>query len=187
MDRLIGFLTGMLQGFEKWDKARLAKELRELFYFINKQVFKQIPSISAVGGILVGAWVSSTFTTSRVKGTLASFGVIKGGTHVVSPGTYRFLSIFLPIITAGITAYVIQKTLKTYREKQLDRNMARVASLGQEVQAEVRERLTLLEKAKEAGLLSAGEYQTKRANLYQAYSKALPSKIEEFIIKKLTG
>lgn len=187
MDRLIEFFIGIFRRFEKWDKARFVKESRELLYFINRQVFNQIPSVSAIGGILIGAWVSSTFTTSQIKGTLASLGLIKGASHVVSSAKYRFLSIFLPVLAAGITAFVIQKTLKAYREKQLEMNMAKVAGLGKEIQAELREKLTLLEKAEKAGLLSAGEYETKKANLYQTYSKTPASKIEEFIIKKLTG
>lgn len=187
MNRSTGFFADILQRLEKMDKDRFFKELRELFYFINRQVLNQIPGVSAIGAILVGAWVSSTFTTSEIKGRLASLGLIEGGTHVVSSATFRLLSVFLPILAAGLTAYLIQKTLKSYRQDQLDRNMVRATRLGEEVKAELQGKLALLEKVKEAGILSAGEYYAKKANLYQAYSRALPSKIEEFIIRKLTS
>ncbi|MBI5644062.1 MAG: hypothetical protein HY954_11390 [Deltaproteobacteria bacterium] len=186
MDKLIRSLIEQLQRLEKMDKAALAKEFKEFLYFINKQVFKQIPSLSAIGGLLVGAWVSSTFTTSPIKGTLASLGLIKGGKHVVSSATYTLLAIILPILSAALTAYIIQKTLKSYREKQLQRNMAAVAGLGKEVQAKLQEKLALLEKAREAGIVSESEYHTKRAGLYQSYSRTLSSRIEEIVIDKLS-
>jgi hypothetical protein len=99
---VIRFLIETLQYLEQLDKAKLAKELGELFYYINKRVFSQIPGVSAIAGLLVGSWVASTFTTSRLKGFLASWGLIKGGTRVVSTTTYSFLSISLPILAADI-------------------------------------------------------------------------------------
>ncbi|MBI5468729.1 MAG: hypothetical protein HY891_06300, partial [Deltaproteobacteria bacterium] len=75
MDKFIRSLIELLQRLEKMDKAALVKESRELLFFINRQAFRQIPSLSAIGGILVGAWISSTFTTSPIKGALASFGL----------------------------------------------------------------------------------------------------------------
>mgnify|MGYP000261964463 CR=1 FL=1 len=153
---------------------------------MNKQLFSQIPGVSAIAGILVGSWVASTFTNSPVKGFLSSVGLMKGGTHVVSTTTYRFLSVFLPVTATAITAYAVQKALKQYRKKRLERNMASVAQLGQEVQAELRGKMSILGKAREAGLISDSEYQTKTANLYQSYCRS-SSKIEEIIIKKLEG
>ena len=187
MNKVIRLLIEILQELEKLDKAKLAQELRELFHYINKQVFRQIPGVSAIAGLLVGSWVASTFTTSRFKGFLASWGLIKGGTRVVSTTTYSFLSISLPILAAALTAYIVQKAMKAYREKQLKRNMARVAQLGKEVQAEIQEKLNILEKAREAGLVSASEYSTKKSTLYQAYSRASAFKFQEFLIKKLTS
>ena len=186
MDRFIRSLIEVLQRLEKMDKVALARETRELLYLINRQAFKQIPSLSAIGGILVGAWVSSTFTTSPVKGALASFGLIKGGRHVVSSATYAFLSVLLPILCAALTAYLIQKTLKHYRRKQLERNIEKAARLAPDVQARLKEKLSLLEKAKEAGIVSESEYHTKRAALYQSFSRKLPSKIEALVIDKLS-
>jgi len=109
MNKLIRLFIEILQDFEKLDRARLAQELRELFHYINKQLFSQIPGVSAIAGLLVGSWVASTFTTSRFKGFLASWGLIKGGTRVVSASTYSFLSISLPILAAALTAYAVQK------------------------------------------------------------------------------
>jgi len=129
MKKLIRFLIEILQDLEKMDKDRLAKELGELFFYINRQVFSQIPGVSAIAGLLVGSWVASTFTTSPLKGFLASWGLIKGGTRVVSTTTYSLLSISLPILGAGFTAYIVQKAMKAFRERQLRRNMAGVAQL----------------------------------------------------------
>ena len=168
------------------DKASLARETRELFYYINRQAFKQIPSLSAIGGILVGAWVSSTFTTSPVKGALASFGLIKGGRHVVSSTTYALLSVLLPILSAAVSAYLIQKTLKHFRRKQLERNIEKAARLASELRTSLNDKLALLEKAKEAGIVSESEYHTKKAMLYQSFSRKLASKFEEFVMDKLS-
>jgi len=187
MKKLIRFLIEVLQELEKLDKAKLAKELTELFHYINKQVFSQIPGLSAIAGLGVGSWVASTFTTSRFKGFLASWGLIRGGTRVVSATTYTFLSLSLPIFAAALTAYMAQKAMKSFREKQLERNMVRVALLGKEVQSELEEKLKILDKAKEAGLIAQGEYFTKRANLYQAYARSFPFKFEEFLLKKLVS
>jgi len=77
--------------------------------------------------------------------------------------------------------------MKTYREKQLRRNIACVAQLEKEVQAEIQEKMNILEKAREAGLVSASEYSTKKSNLYQAYSRTSVFKFQEFVIKKLTS
>jgi hypothetical protein len=82
---------------------------------------------------------------------------------------------------------MVQKALKTYREKRLERNMAHVPELGQEVQSQLSDKMKILDQAKDAGLISNNEYQTKMANLYQSYFRNLHFKIEELIIKKLEG
>jgi cell division protein FtsL len=185
MNKLIDYLIELLQNMKNMDRVKLAQEFKEIAYQMNRQLFSQIPGVSAIVGILVGSWVASTFTNSPIKGYLSSWGLMKGGTHVVSTTTYRFLSVILPIIVTAITAYIVQKALKTYREKRLEGSMAHVAQLGQEVQSELRDKMSILDKAKEAGLISENEYQTKMANLYQAYSRNDHSSIEEIIIKKL--
>jgi hypothetical protein len=187
MNKLIDYIIELLQNIKNMDKVKLARELKEIAYHTHKHLFSQIPGASAIAGLLVGSWIASTFTNSPIKGFLSSWGFMKGGTHVVSTTTYRFISVFLPITATVITAYLVQKVLKTYREQQLKRNMAHVEQLGQEVQSEIQDKMSILDKAKEAGLISDNEYHTKIATLYQSYSRDFHSKIEEIIIKKLEG
>jgi hypothetical protein len=185
MNKLIDYLIAFLQNLKQIDKARFHKEMRDLAYYINKQVFSQIPSVSAISGILVGSWVVSTFTTSPLRGFLASWGLMKGGTHVVSSTTYKVLSLFLPILATAVTAYLVQKVLKNYRERRLQRDMTAVARLAKEVQDEVQDKMNILAKAREAGLISESEFQTKTASLYQSYTRTQSSKLEEFFINKI--
>lgn len=187
MGKRIGYFIEKLLEVERWDGAKLANESKEVFYFIRKQVFNQIPSVSAIAGLSAGAWVASTFTTSPIKGTLASWGIIKGGTHVISTRAYGFISLFLPVIAAGIAAYAVQKGLKLYRENQLKMNKAKVSGLEKKMQAELRGKLDILEQAKVAGLISENEYRTKEANLYQAYARANSFKLGEMIINKIAN
>lgn len=187
MSKLIDYVIEFLQNLKNMDRARLAKEFKEFAYHLNRQFFSQIPGVSAIAGLLVGSWVASTFTNSPIKGFLSQWGLMKGGTHVVSTTTYRFLSVFLPVIATAITAYMVQKAMKTYREKRLEKNMTLVEQLGQEVQSELRGKIFILDKAKEAGLISENEYQTKISNLYQSYCRTHHSSLEEIIIKKLEG
>ena len=187
MKKLIRWLIEILQDLEKMDTVRIAKESGELFCYINQQIFNRIPGVSAIAGLLVGSWVASTFTTSPLRGFLASWGIIKGGSRVVSTTTYSFLSIVLPILAAAITAYFVQKAMKVFREKQLYKNKALVAQLGNAIQSEIGEKINILEKAEQMGLLSESEYHTKTANLYQTYARSFPFKFQEFLIKKLSS
>src|SRR5512139_912632 len=124
MKRPEEYLGEIIQYVKTMDRAKLAREFKEIVYHTNKQLFGQIPGVSAVAGILVGSWVASTFTNSPVKGFLSSWGLMKGGTHVVSTTTYRLLSVALPILVTALTAYLVQKGLKTYRKKRLEGNRA---------------------------------------------------------------
>ncbi len=187
MDRLVRYVKESITKMRNMDRADWERELRELVYHTKKQLFSQIPGVSAIAGILVGSWVAGTFTNSPVKGFLSSVGITKGGTHVVSTATYRFLSVVLPILATVMTAYVVQKVMKAYREKQLERNMASVALMGEEVRFDLESRIAILDKAKAAGLLSQREHRTKLANLYQSYCRHDDSGIEEIIINKLEG
>jgi hypothetical protein len=187
MDGLIDTIGERIMKIRNMDRAAWVRELREIAYHVRKQLFSQIPGVSAIAGIFVGSWVAGTFTNSPVKGLLSSWGLMRGGTHVVSTTTYRFLSMVLPILATVLTAYIVQKAMKAYREKQLERNRVSVAQLGQEAQAELREKMDILDRAKEAGLLSESEHRTKMANLYQSYFRHDRSGIEEIIINKLEG
>ncbi len=176
-----------IKALKNMNRAELAKELGEFAYHTRTVLFSQIPGVSAIAGLLAGSWVAGTFTSSPIKGFLSSHGLMKGGTHVVSSTTYSFLSVALPILAIATTAYVVQKVMKTYREKRLQRNMGYVPLLKEEVQAELQAKMDILNKAKEAGLLSESEQRTKMATLYQSYFRSDLSKIEEIIIKKIEG
>jgi len=180
-------LVEQIRNLKHMDRAELAKELEELAYHTRKVLFSQIPGVSAIAGLLAGSWVAGTFTSSPIKGFLSSHGLMKGGTHVVSSTTYSFLSVVMPILAVVLTAYVVQKVMKTYREKQLQRNMGYFPLLKEEAQAELQAKMDILDKAKEAGLLSESEQRTKMAALYQSYIRSDLTKIEEIIIKKIEG
>lgn len=169
------------------DRTRLLKEGKELSAFLARQAFNQIPGVSAVAALIAGWWVASTFTTSPFRAFMARWGVMKGGRHVVNSGTYRFLSIVLPILVAAVTAYAVNKILKVVREQRMQKNMISVSQLGEEIQALVNDRLAILEKAKAAGLLTDGEYLSKKANLYSRYSRIPSSQIKDLLIGKLAS
>jgi len=122
MDKLMDRISERIAKIRNKDRAAWSRELRELAFHVKKQLFSQIPGVSAIAGILVGSWVAGTFTNSPVKGLLSSWGLMKGGTHVVSTATYRLLSFALPILATVLTAYGVQKAMKAYREEQLERN-----------------------------------------------------------------
>jgi len=186
LDRMMDRLIEILSKLKKLDRTQILKELRELSYFVTRQVFNQIPSASALAACIVGVWVASTFTTSPWKALLAKWGIMKGGRHLVSSQMYQFLSVVVPILVAAVTAYLVQKMLKRAREQQMERNIVRVSQLGKDVQTLVQEKLQILEKAKGAGLLSFSEYFAKKANVYATYSRTLPAQFKEFLIGKLT-
>src|SRR3970282_80661 len=116
----------MLYGVDKLrDRTRLLKEGKELSAFLARQAFHQIPGMSAVAALIAGWWVASTFTTSPFRAFMARWGLMKGGRHVVSGSTYRFLSIVLPILVGAAPPYAGSKILKVVREKQMKKNMIR--------------------------------------------------------------
>jgi hypothetical protein len=185
MNSLIDELIKRARNARNMDREQLAREAKELGHHLHKQLFSQIPGVSAIVGLLAGWWVASTFTSSPLRGLLSQWGIMKGGSHVVSSTTYSIISVVLPLIAIAVTAYIVQKVLRTYREQQMERNKACVAGLGDAVRTELSIKISILDKAKEAGLLSEDEYRTKLANLYQSYSRNDHSAIEEIIIRKL--
>jgi altronate dehydratase len=185
MNRLIDDLIGRIKNVRNMDREQLAREAKELGHHLHKQLFSQIPGVSAIVGLLAGWWVASTFTSSPLRGLLSQWGIMKGGSHVVSSTTYSIISIVLPLIAIAVTAYIVQKVLRAYREQQMERNKAYVAELGEAVRSEMSGKISILDKAREADLLSEDEYRTKVASLYRSYSRNYHSKIEEIIIKKL--
>ena len=77
--------------------------------------------------------------------------------------------------------------MKHYREKRLERDKAFVAQLGEKVLADLQQKMSILDMAKEAGLLSESECDTKIANLYQSYSRNDRSSLKDILFKKLQG
>ena len=187
MDKLIDTVINILVRFKSLDKTKMIKESKEFIQLFLKQLYNQIPGVSAAAGLIAGTWVASTFTTSPFKARLASWGLIKGARHVVSSSMYQFLSIFIPLLIAGMTAYAVQKLLKMFRTRQMARNRAIIEQMEPAVQSALKGKLDILEKAKEAGILSSGEYFTKKSNLYQTYSRILPEKLKDLLINKLAG
>jgi hypothetical protein len=187
MDKIKETISEHIAKIQKMDRDDWIRELTEIAYLAKKHLFSQIPGVSALAGILVGGWVAGTFTNSPVKGFLSSVGLMKGGTHVVSNLTYKFLSLVLPVLAMAVTTYAVQKGMKAYREKQLEKNMAYAASMKEELRAELKAKMAILDAAREAGLLSESEHRTKVANLYQSYVRSDRSKIEEAILRKIEG
>lgn len=162
--------TLAVQKIKTIDRKRVAQEAKELALYINKQFFSQIPGVSALAGIGVGTWVAGTFTTSKFWGTLAQWGWTRGPSIVVSGNTYKFLSVFLPVLATAVTAYAVQKILSTYRRKRLESDMRKVNEMDDDTQDAVEDRLAVLDQAQELGLISKSEHYSKRCALYQKYA-----------------
>lgn len=170
------------------DMNRLSGESKEFLSFIKKHLFNKVPSVSTLVGVAVGAYVSSVFATSPVRGMMATLGIINSSANVVSPLSYRLLSVFLPLFAAATTVYLVQKWLKSYRRRHIARYAEMAAGFDREKKEELASKLALLGRAKETGLLTESEYEAKLAGLYQTYTRTLlPPGVEEFILKKLTS
>lgn len=185
MEKILDALIGLLQRMKRLDRRESQKEARDLAQHLLRQIFNQIPAVSGAAGLLAGGWVASTFTTSPWKAALARYGVVKGGKHVVSGLTYKFLSVGLPMLSVAVAGYLVQKALRRYRDVRMERDMRRVARSGAEIQEAVRERLGVLDKALELGLVSASEHRTKKADLYASCSRVLPPSVRQLIASKL--
>lgn len=166
----------------------LSGETKEFFNFIKKHLFNKVPSASALAGVAAGAFVSSAFDTAPARSMMETFGIMGANADVVSPAAHRIFSVFLPLFAAATTVYVVQKWLKAYRKKQMARYALMAERLDNERKEELSSRLALLEKAKETGLLTGSEYDSKLSGLYHAYTKTiLPPEVGEFIFRKLTS
>lgn len=186
MDKFIDYIIALIEKLKHIDREVLVKEGKEISRFLVSQLYKQIPGVSGIAAMMVGAWVASTFTSSPWRAALSRWGLIQGGKYYVSGWMYNLLSVGLPILTAALTAYLVQKLLKHYREQQMEKNIIKVSQMGKETQSLVKERLVILEKAKEANLLSQSEYLTKKAIMYSRYSRIPPKQVEKLIINKLS-
>lgn len=179
--------TAAPQASSKSEMDFLKGEFKELLNFVNRQVFNQIPSLSAIAGIIAGAWVMSTFTASPIKGTLAEWGLIEGGTHVVSSGTYKFMAVVLPVLATSVTAYVVHKALYSFREMQIELYQSRAARLDDKTLSILRTKLTALENAKAEGILSWSEYRAKMVGIYHPFVGKPGSKMEKVIMSKVSA
>lgn len=181
-------LSEVVSRFKNTDMNRLSGEPKEFLSFVKKHLFNKVPSVSALSGVVAGAYVSSVFTSSPVQGMMTAIGILGRNADIASPPALRLFSIFLPLFAAATTVYLVQKWLKSFRKKQIAKYREMTARLDKTRQEELASKLDLLEKAKETGLITGSEYEAKLAGLYQGYTKTLlPPSVEEFILKKLTS
>ena len=75
------------------------------------------PRASALAGLAVGWWVTQTYTDSHWRSALRSLGIGHGGTHVVSRGTYRAMSFWLPVLAAAVCAYLGDRLCRALTRK----------------------------------------------------------------------
>jgi len=68
-----------------------------------------LPRASALVGLAVGWWLADTYTDSHLKSVLNSLGLGGGGKRVVSGETYRTMMFWLPILAAGLFAYLADR------------------------------------------------------------------------------
>jgi len=76
-----------------------------------------IPRTSALAGLAAGWWVANTFTDSHWRSALRSFGIGRGGTHVVSADTLQAMSFWLPIVSAALCAYLGDRLAHSLRRR----------------------------------------------------------------------
>ena len=77
-----------------------------------------VPKTPALAGMVVGWWIANTYTDSRVRSALRSVGLGQGGTHVVSGSTYKAMNFWLPLLAAAVCAYLGERLVRSYRERQ---------------------------------------------------------------------
>ena len=79
---------------------------------------KLVPRASALAGLAVGWWVTSTYTDSHLRSVMNTVGLGRGGTHVVSGTTYKAMNFWLPILAAAICAYLGDRLARRIGERQ---------------------------------------------------------------------
>jgi hypothetical protein len=87
---------------------------RAIWDQLRPQLF---PRASVLAGLTVGWWVTQTYTDSHWRSTLNSIGIGHGGTHLVSSGTYRAMSFWLPLLAAALCAYVGDRVAHAVRQR----------------------------------------------------------------------
>lgn len=64
-----------------------------------------VPRVPALAGLVVGWWVTRTFTDSRWSAALHRFGIGSGPTRALDGDTYRALKFWLPLLAAALCSY----------------------------------------------------------------------------------
>ena len=75
-----------------------------------------LPKAPAIAGLTVGWWIANTYTDSHLRSALRSLGLGSGGgTRVVSSSTYEAMTFWLPLLAAGLCAYLGERVGAYYR------------------------------------------------------------------------
>ena len=64
------------------------------------------PRLPALAGLVVGWWVASTFTDSRLGAALHSLGIGSGPRRAVSSSTLHAMEFWLPVLAAAVCSYL---------------------------------------------------------------------------------
>ena len=65
-----------------------------------------LPRAPALAGMAAGWWATHAYTDSHWRATLGALGFGSGGTGVVDPETHQAMNFWLPILAAGLCAYI---------------------------------------------------------------------------------
>lgn len=163
----------------------IRRELREVGYYLRRQLTLKIPSVSGLAALLVAGWVASSFTTSPIRHFFARAGWVRDSRHYVRSATYQRLAIGLPFLAAAITAYGVNRVLRARRAFWLRQDAMIVARLADR-QREVQRRERVLDEALQLGLLSAAEHENKRSALYACYAREAGNGLGKLLAGKLT-
>lgn len=102
---------------------RLGGEARELGRSVWLQLRPTVlPRFPALIGLAVGWWLAETYTSSHLKSVLHSLGIGGGGRKVVSGETYRAMIFWLPILAAGLCAYLAERAKFLIQRRYLPEN-----------------------------------------------------------------
>lgn len=69
-----------------------------------------LPRSPALVGLAVGWWLANTYTDSQVQSVLRSLGIGHGGRRVVSSDTYEAMMFWMPVVSAAVCAYLVDRT-----------------------------------------------------------------------------
>ena len=96
-------------------------EARQLGRSVWQQLRPNVlPRFPALAGLAVGWWIADTFTSSQFKSVLHSLGIGSGGKRVVSGDTYRAMIFWLPVLAAGLCAYLADRAKVLIERRYLE-------------------------------------------------------------------